>query len=250
MPATHDSFSATAMTSPLVIFVTHSEHASPGAVGEALGRLGLRTATYCPMRGDELPGLSRGCPDGAVATVVFGGPQCLSEIDQYPYLHAEISWIGEQLGAGAPVLGICLGAQIIASALGAAVGPHPEGLKEIGYHPIRPTAAGRALIEDDFHAYQWHGEGFELPDGAELLATGALFPNQAFRVGDKSYGLQFHPEMTRSIMERWIGSEKGAPQLRRPEAQSAEAQCAAGLRHEPRVHAWLERFLRGWLDLA
>lgn len=238
------------MTDRLVILVTHSEHASSGAVGEALERLGLRTATCCPMRGDGLPGLSRGRPDGAVASVVFGGPQCLSEIALYPYLRAEIAWIGAQLRAGAPVLGICLGAQMMASALGAAVGPHPEGLKEIGYHPIRPTAAGRALIEDDFHAYQWHGDGFELPGGAELLATGELFPNQAFRVGSNAYGLQFHPEMTRGIMERWITSEKGAPQLLRPEAQPAEAQRAASLRHEPRVHAWIERFLRGWLDLA
>ncbi len=238
------------MTAPLVIFVTHSEHASSGAVGEAMQRLGLRTATCCPMRGDALPRLEAGHPDGALATVVFGGPQCLSEIDRYPYLKNELDWVGTQVKAGAPVLGICLGAQMIARAFGAAVGPHPEGLKEIGYHPIRPTAAGRALIADGFHAYQWHGEGFALPDGAELLATGDLFLNQAFRLGASTYGLQFHPEMTRAMMERWIASEGGSKQIReRPEAQPAEIQRGASLAHEAKVHAWLERFLIAWLKL-
>lgn len=238
------------MTEPLVIFITHSEHASPGAVGEALERLGVRTLTCCPMRGEALPRLNRGRPDGAVATVVFGGPQCLSEIECYPYLKDEVSWIGAQVEAGALLLGICLGAQMIASALGASVGPHPEGLKEIGYHPIRPTPTGRALIENGFHAYQWHGEGFELPDGAELLATGELFLNQAFRLGSSIYGLQFHPEMTGAIMERWIASEGGSKQLReRPEAQPPDVQRAASLAHEARVHAWLERFLRVWLGV-
>ena len=235
------------MAADLVLLITHSEHANPGAVGEALGRLGYRTERCCPALGDPLPGLNGGRPNGAVATVIFGGPQSVTEIDQFPYLGDEIAWAGEQLRASAPVLGICLGAQIIASALGAKVASHPDGLREIGYHPIHPTDAGRALIEDGFHAYQWHREGFELPDGAELLATGTMFRNQAFRVGATSYGLQFHPEMNRTIMERWITSEKGAPQLSRPEVQSAEAQRAASLKHEPAVHAWLVRFLRHWL---
>lgn len=238
------------MTSPRVIFLTHSEHASAGAVGEAMRRLGLRTALCCPMLGDSLPSLSNGRVGGVLATVVFGGPQCLSEIDRYPYLRDEVAWVGAQVRAGAPVLGICLGAQMIARAFGAAVRPHPEGLREIGYHSIRPTAAGRTLMDDGFHAYQWHGEGFELPDGAELLATGALFPHQAFRVGRAAYGLQFHPEMTRPIMERWIASEGGSKQLReRPEAQQAEAQRAAAFIHEAKVHAWFGRFLKTWLCL-
>lgn len=236
------------MIEPFVIFLTHSEHASPGAVGEALARRGLRGAICCPMRGDSLPRLSEGRANGAVATVVFGGPQCLSEIERYPYLRAEIDWIGAQVRAGAPMLGICLGAQMIASALGASVGPHPTGLKEIGYHPIRSTASGRHLFDDGFHAYQWHGEGFELPEGADLLATGELFQNQAFCIGPSTYGLQFHPEMTGAIMERWIASDGGSKQLReRPEAQPPEIQRACGAKYEPAVRAWLERFIATWL---
>jgi len=230
-----------------ILLVTHSEHAAPGAVGETLERLGFPTRRCCPMLGDRLPRLQGGRAEGCHAVVVFGGPQCVSEIEQFPYLQAERSWIGEQVQTGAPVLGICLGAQLIASALGARVGPHADGLREIGYYPIAPAEAGRGLIEDGLHVYHWHREGFDLPAGAELLATGEMFRNQAYRIGELVYGLQFHPEMNRTIMERWITSEKGAPQLSRPEVQNAEAQRAAAVRHEARVHAWLDRLMRRWL---
>jgi GMP synthase (glutamine-hydrolysing) len=238
------------MGAPRILFLTHSEHADPGAVAAALAALGHDRTICCPMQGDALPALVCGRPEGFGATVVFGGPQSLSEIATHPYLETEAGWLGAQVRAGAPVLGICLGAQLIARALGAPVGPHPEGLREIGYHRIEPTAAGRAMFGESFHAYQWHREGFDLPAGAELLASGTIFPRQAYRIGERAYGLQFHPEMTREIMERWVTSEKGAPQLERPEAQSAAEQRAAAGRHNPVVQAWLARFLKDWLQSA
>ncbi|MGD9539130.1 MAG: glutamine amidotransferase [Alphaproteobacteria bacterium] len=237
------------MSDRLVILVTHSEHASAGAVGEALARRGFRTRTCCPMRGDSLPPLVGGRPYGAVATVAFGGPQYLSEIEKYPYLSEEAAWLGEQARSGAPVLGICLGAQMMALALGAAVRPHAEGLREIGYYPIWPTPAGRELFGEGLHVYHWHGEGFELPKGAELLATGERFRHQAFRVGERAYGLQFHPEMTRPIMERWIASENGSKQLREhPEAQSPGEQRRLGAVYEAEMRAWLDGFIERWLN--
>jgi GMP synthase (glutamine-hydrolysing) len=238
------------MSDRLVILITHSEHASAGAVGEALERHGFRTKVCCPMRGDPLPALVAGRPDGAAATVVLGGPQCLSEIEKHPYLSEETAWVGEQVGGGAPVLGICLGAQMIALALGAAVRPHAEGLREIGYYPIWPTPAGRELFGEGLHVYHWHGEGFELPKGAELLATGECFHHQAFRVGANAYGLQFHPEMTRPIMERWIASEGGSRQLREhPEAQSPDEQRRMSAAHEAEMRTWLDGFIKRWLQL-
>ena len=181
------------MTRPEILYITHSEHASAGAVGAALERLGFALRRCCPMLGDALPRLNGGAVEGAVATVVLGGPQCLSELDQHPYLGTESAWLGAQVRAGGRVLGICLGAQLIAHALGGRVAPHPDCLAEIGYHPIEPIWAGHELIEQGFHAYQWHREGFELPAGAELLATGRVFPNQAYRLGETVYGVQFHP---------------------------------------------------------
>jgi len=235
------------MTDRLVLIVTHSEHADAGAVGEALIRRGFRAKTCCPMLGDSLPPLAAGRPADAIATVVLGGPQCLSEIEKYPYLAEETAWLGKQVEAGAPVLGICLGAQMIASALGAPVRPHAEGLREIGYHPIRSTPAGSDLFGDGMYVYHWHGEGFELPPQGELLATGEMFRHQAFRVGSHAYGVQFHPEMTGPIMERWIGSEGGSRQLREhPEAQRPEEQRKLSAAYEPAMRAWLDRFLERW----
>lgn len=238
------------MSDKRVILVTHSEHAAPGPVAAEIERLGYRTEKCCPALGDALPALEAGRPNGYAAAVVFGGPQIVGEATELPYLRQEIDWVGGQLESGAPVLGICLGAQIMASVLGAEVGPHPEGLREIGYHPLRATAAGRPLFPDRFHAYQWHREGFTLPDSAVLLAEGEAFRNQAFRYGEAAYGIQFHPEMMPETMERWMTSEKGAPQLGLPGAQPAEAQRADAPKYDPPVRAWLRRFVAAWLASA
>ncbi len=139
--------------------------------------------------------------------VVLGGPMNVDETDRYPHLAAEVEIVGRAIAAGLPVLGICLGAQIIARALGAGVGRSPT--KEIGWYDVRPTAAGRAdpvlghlgPVETIF---QWHGDMFEIPRGAVRLARSAGCPNQAFRWGERVYGLQFHLEVDERMIERWL----------------------------------------------
>lgn len=222
-----------------VLLITHSRSADPGEVGAALGRLGYEVERRCPRQGEPLPDAR----EAYAAALVLGGSQ--SANDPLPYLREEERWIEGALASGKPLLGICLGSQLIARVLGARVGPHPQGLREIGYFPIAPTSVGRGVFETELHVYHWHAEGFEMPRGAELLAEGSLFRNQAFRYGDRVYGIQFHPEVNRRIMTRWI--ESGAKDLGRPGAQSAEEQKAACSAHEARMHAWLERFLAHWL---
>ena len=108
---------------------------------------------------------------------------------------------------------------------------------------------GRGLFPERLLAYQWHREGFDLPRGAELLATGAgPFHNQAFRFGRNAYGVQFHPEMIPRTMERWVTSEKGAPQLSLPGAQPATQQRAEAPQHDPVGRRRLEKFLSVWLE--
>lgn len=188
--------------------------------------------------------------------MVFGGPQ--SANDCHDYVRAEIDWIGVALREAKPYLGICLGAQMLARNLGAGVAPHPEGLVEIGYYPIRATEAGADLMRDAVppgeagtphwpdHVYHWHSEGFELPAGAELLAEGPTFPNQAFRYGARAYGLQFHPEVTHHMMCRWtvIGGEG----LDLPGARPRRAHFSDRLQHDVRIRLWLDAFLDHWLD--
>jgi GMP synthase (glutamine-hydrolysing) len=231
-----------------IIFITHSEKADPGAVAEALNARGCATQICCPLLGDALPPLANGKPQGYDAAVVFGGAMVVSDAAEMDFLAEEIDWVGAQLESGAKLLGICLGAQMMAHALGAKVWEHPEGVREIGYHEINAAPAGRDLFPERLTAYQWHREGFDMPDGAELLATGGeAFRNQAFRYGENAYAVQFHPEMLPRTMERWITSEKGAPQLGMPGAQPAAAQRAEASKHDPVMRRWLDGFLDRWL---
>ena len=137
--------------------------------------------------------------------VVLGGPVGVYETQAYPLLATELDLIKRRLDARVPTLGICLGAQLIAAALGAKV--IPTGVKEIGFAPIELTAAGAAGPLRHLRGapvLHWHGDAFGFPKGAELLATTAI-ANQAFSVGTGVLGLQFHPEAdTSRDLEAWL----------------------------------------------
>lgn len=149
--------------------------------------------------------LDRGRIDDADLLVVLGGPIGVYESEAYPYLPAEVETIRHRLAAGRPTLGICLGAQLMAKALGAAVTPGPA--KEIGWAPIELTAHGhqsplRHLA--DAPVLHWHGDRFALPEGATPLASTALCPHQAFSLGSTILALQFHVEADPKTIERWL----------------------------------------------
>jgi GMP synthase (glutamine-hydrolysing) len=142
------------------------------------------------------------------ALIVLGGPMSAWDEAGHPHLRNEVESIREAIERGMPVLGICLGAQLAARALGAEVWPHTE--KEIGWYDLSPTEAGSAdPVVAAFGAteriFQWHGDTFSIPAGAELLATSPTCPSQAFRYGDRVYGFQFHLEVDAPLIERWLG---------------------------------------------
>ena len=222
-----------------VLIVVHQEHSNPGRVGELLVERGCALDRRCPNLGDPLPGdLS-----AYAAAIVFGGPQSAND-DHLPGIRAELDWLERTaLPAGIPLLGICLGAQMIARVLGSRVGPHPDGLVEIGYHPVYPTAAGASYFEGATMFYQWHRETFEIPAGAAHLAHNDAFDAQAFRYDGHVYGIEFHPEMTLAMVERWTASEKGEPMLTLPGAQSREVQLEGYRRYAALSDRWLGRFL-------
>jgi GMP synthase (glutamine-hydrolysing) len=224
---------------PPVLVVLHQENSTPGRVGNVLRALGYRLDIRRPRFGDALPETL----DEHAAAVVFGGPMSANDPDDY--VRREIDWIEIPLRERRPYLGICLGAQMLAMQLGADVAPHPEGLTQIGYYPIRPTEAGRALCPNwPDQVYHWHREGFELPHGAELLAEGDDFPVQAFRVAH-AFGFQFHPDVTYAMMHCWTALGR----MDLPGARPRHLHFTERAVHDVAERAWLADFIKGWLAL-
>ncbi len=224
-----------------ILIVLHQEHSTPGRVGHRLSERGYALDIRRPRFGDPLPETLAG-HSGAI---VFGGPMSANDADDY--VKTEIDWIKVPLGEGAPFLGLCLGAQMLAIHLGAAVAPHADGHIEVGWFGLRPTEAGRRLIAawpDCVH--QFHKEGFDLPSGATLLAEGAeTFPNQAFAYGEAAFGIQFHIELTTAMVGRWTGSI--GERARLPGGQVAQKHFQGRALHDWKTRAFLDVFLDLWL---
>ena len=183
--------------------------------------------------------------------IVLGGPIGVYELTEYPFLRDEMALLERRLKAEKPVLGVCLGAQLMAAALGAHVYPGANG-KEIGWSrllPGRQTAAFpfmRPLLENDVEVLHWHGDTFDLPPHAAHLAASRQYLHQAFAHGRRALALQFHPEVTARGLERWyIGHAceiAGQPGL------NVTALRGESLRKAPRLEAAARRFWDGWLD--
>jgi GMP synthase (glutamine-hydrolysing) len=228
---------------PTILIVLHQEHSTPGRVGFALRAFGARLDIRRPALDEPLP---RTLTDHD-GIVVFGGPMSVTESCEW--MKREIDWLERPLAEDKPLIGICLGAQMMARALGARVFNYEDLRSEIGYFPIEPKPAADRLCAARFprSVYQWHSDGFDLPDGAELLATGAEdFPTQAYRYGKRAIGLQFHPEVTYHMMCRW--THRGADRLARPGARGRPEHLGGWFQHDGLVAAWLEAFLPAWLE--
>jgi GMP synthase (glutamine-hydrolysing) len=223
-----------------VLVILHQEHSTPGRVGLRLSARGYRLDIRRPRFGDPLPETLA----GHAGAIVFGGPMSANDSDDY--IRGETEWIGVPLSEGAPFLGLCLGGQMLARHLGAAVGPDPQGRVEIGYYDIRPTEAGRRLLSPwPDRVHHFHREGFALPAGATLLAEGDIFPNQAFAVGGTAFALQFHIELTMAMVGRWTG--RIGERARLPGAQPPGEHLAGRALHDWKTAAFLDRFLDFWL---
>lgn len=224
-----------------VLIVLHQEHSTPGRVGLRLARRGYRLDIRRPRFGDPLPDtLDRHC-----GAIVFGGPMSINDPDDY--LKRETDWLAVPLREGAPLLGLCLGAQMLARHLGAAVAPHADGHIEVGWFGLKATEAGRVLTRWPDRVHQFHKEGFALPVGATLLAEGAAetFPNQAFSYGPAAFAIQFHIELTTAMVNRWTGRIGERAKL--PGGQAAPLHFEGRALHDWKTSAFLDAFLDLWL---
>jgi GMP synthase (glutamine-hydrolysing) len=195
-----------------VLALLHVPHEGIGTIGDALGRVEIPVDVVELFR-EQPREFHPSLHDGLI---VMGGPMNVDETDRYPYLADEVRWIRQAIEADRPVLGVCLGSQLLAKALGARVYPNP--VKEIGWYDVELTdaAKGDQLLAECSRTetvFLWHGDTFDLPAGAVQLARSQQCENQAFRFGPAAYGLQFHLEVTPEIISSWLGEPGNCGEL-------------------------------------
>lgn len=186
----------------MILILKHIGIEGPGTLGDFLEQNNWQTKTIELENGEALPSL-----DDCEAIISLGGPMNVYEEEKYHFLKDEDKFFKKAINKEIPILGICLGAQILAKACGAKVKKAPS--QEVGWYKVDLTDKGRAdsLFDDcasELTVFQWHEDTFEAPKESLLLAESNSCPNQAFKVGRCAYGLQFHVEVTAQIIESWI----------------------------------------------
>jgi len=213
-----------------ILLVQHAESEGPGLLAQALDERRLPVRLVRADRGESVPRAA----EGAAAVIILGGPMGVHEEDRFPHLRDEILLASDALRLEVPILGVCLGAQVLAAAAGARVYRGPA--QEIGWFPTTLTAAGRAdpilgLLPGEAMVFHWHGDTFDPPPGATLLASSRLYEQQAFRLSPRAWGVQFHPEITEAMVDDWAG------RAREDEAAAfGGAEGAARMRDDARRH--------------
>ncbi|MBI2209435.1 MAG: type 1 glutamine amidotransferase [Deltaproteobacteria bacterium] len=191
-----------------ILAIQHIECETPGTIAAALEAKRIAIQAVSVYKGEPVPKEM----GAAAGLVIMGGPMGVYEEDRYPFLCDEIRLIEQAVKEDKAVLGVCLGSQLLAKALGARVTKGKK--KEIGWYPVS-LAEGATKdrlwtgVEPSFTAYHWHGDVFELPRGAELLASSASTPCQAFRYGGRAYGFLFHMEVTEKIIKQMVRTFAG-----------------------------------------
>ncbi|MSO40934.1 MAG: type 1 glutamine amidotransferase [Solirubrobacterales bacterium] len=232
-----------------VLVLQHIACEHPGVFSEVMDERGVKVVAVELDEGDPLPDWREF--DGVLA---MGGPMGAGDDSEHPWLGDERRLVRDAVEAGRPFLGVCLGVQLLAAALGARVFSLESA--EVGLLPVELTAEGRgsrlfAGIEEPLVCLQWHGDSFDLPEGSVRLGGSPLAPNQAFQSGDRAFGVQFHLEVTPEMARQWaevpayqasltrsLGDEEGARFLAQIDARAAELHPAA------------RRLFANWLDIA
>jgi GMP synthase (glutamine-hydrolysing) len=232
-----------------LLVLQHVAHELLGTLNPLLKRAGFRIRYVNFARHpDAQPSL-----DGYDGLIVLGGPMSVNDANRRPHLVTELRLIEQAMRRDIPVLGICLGAQLIAKTLGAGV--YPNAQKEIGWYDVSPTDHASAdpllaELEKTEKIFQWHGETFDIPQTARHLAFSPLCANQAFRYGTKVYGFQFHMEVDEPMIHRWLkvpGNQKEISDLFG--AGHVEGIVSETVRHIARLGDISESVFGAFIDL-
>jgi GMP synthase-like glutamine amidotransferase len=230
-----------------VVVFQHLSCEHPGIFRDFLRRDEAEIVTVELDAGDRIPSL-----DGADALLIFGGPMNVDEEDRYPWLAPETTAIRAAALGGMPILGVCLGGQLLAKALGARVTKNPE--PEVGLLDVELTDAG--ATDPLFTGWprrsavvQWHSDTFAIPEGGVRLATSGACGNQAFRYGRCAYGLQFHPEVTADMVKDWADVPEYAEAMRRIQSGEGASPFAGVTTSATQLAERAERLYRNFRSL-
>jgi GMP synthase-like glutamine amidotransferase len=232
-----------------VLILRHDPNVSMGSIAAVLAENGLapRQIDLFETVPDDLPW------DEISGLISLGGAMSANDGDKFPFLVRELDWLREAARRNVPTFGICLGAQLLAKALGAKVYRNPQ--TEIGWYEIEllPATAGDRVFhgcaakETVFH---WHSDTFDLPDGAVQLARSPACRQQSFRFGKFTYGLQFHVEMTPGLMELWLREHEAGTAACGSDRIDAAAIRSAAATAFPAMNVFSERILCRFAELC
>jgi GMP synthase-like glutamine amidotransferase len=227
-----------------VLFVQHGDVDKPGLLAEVLEECGIECEVFHAWQGGGFPRL-----DDYGGLALGGGGQSAWEVEAFPYLETECGLVRDAMERGIPVLGLCLGAQLIARALGAEV--RRAESKEIGFFPVSLNTTGCSdplvnALPSVFPATHWHGDVFEIPQSGECLGSSAMTPHQILRCGPRCIGFQFHLEMTPALFEELVWDSE---EFFRDAGLSPEALIHEACEVLPKVEAPAREVFRRWASL-
>lgn len=220
-----------------ILMVRHDDGPDDDLAASFFANHGVDLDIRRPFDGDMLGDVS----DDLIGTIIYGGPFSAFDTETHPFLNEEYRWIEASFQSGLPMLGICQGTQMIAHHQGAWVGERDNGLFEFGYYEVRPSPDAGDFLTAPLFVPQAHYHTFDLPEGATLLASSDAYENQAFRLGENVYGLQFHPERSRAGFRRW--QTQLAEVYGRPGVQTRAMQDSLIYKHEAAQAKWFDGLL-------
>lgn len=225
-----------------ILIILHQASSKAGRVGSKLQDRGFKLDIRRPSLGDPLPDTM----ENHSGAVVFGGPGSANDPDEW--VKRETDWLAVPLAEDKPLFGICLGAQMLANHLGGKVYQRPDQMVEIGWYSLEDNDEHQRFGPWPETVYHFHREGLTAPDCCEILASSELYPHQAFCLNNKTVAIQFHVELTQTMMHSW--TVRGAHRFDLPNAQGKKAHLAGRLLHDRHSQIWLDAFLDKWVGIA
>tara|TARA_B100001123_G_C15343074_1_gene1035842 strand:- start:7394 stop:8095 length:702 start_codon:yes stop_codon:yes gene_type:complete len=226
-----------------ILFLSHHNENDLGYFQSYFKKNNFKIEIIYPLSDSNLPSNF----NNYEGVIILGGAMCVSETNKYPKILNEIIWIKNLIKIKFPIVGICLGAQLIAKASGAEVDYNKDAIVEVGYKDLIINYEDPVIKGIPNKVFEWHTQGCTLPKNAKLLASNPTFETQAFMIGNNIFGFQFHPEILEDMIVSW--GSKSPEILLKKGASPINDQLKEHTKYSKDIQKWLEFFLDRWIEL-